>query len=123
MPTQAQKYLSSRGGIYDCSFENCAIRGLAPDGGLFLPSEIPTIPDDWTDQWTDWSFQELAFRIFSLYISRDEIPEVDLRQLVAKSYSKSTFRAPDVAPLITLDAENQLYLLELFHGVTFAFKE
>lgn len=120
-PTQSQTYLSSRGGNYNVSFEQCVIRGLAPDGGLFLPSEIPKI--DWTDDWTNWSFQELAFKIFSLYISQDEIPEDDLRRLVEKSYSKSTFRAPDIAPLITLDEEKNLHLLELFHGSTFAFKE
>ena len=67
------------------------------------------------------SFEELAFEIFSLYIDPNEIPSKDLKNIVNKSYS--AFRAPNVTPLVTLDQEKQLYLLELFHGPTFAFKD
>jgi threonine synthase len=57
--------------------------------------------------------------ILSLYISREEISEVDLRTLVQKSYQ--TFRDPDITPLKKLD--DKRYVLELFHGPTFAFKD
>lgn len=60
------------------------------------------------------SFTELAYRIFSLYISPSEIPSKDLETITRASYS--TFRTPEITPLITLDDEKQLYLLELFHG-------
>ena len=69
----------------------------------------------------DLSFQELAFKIFSLYISPSEIPPDDLRDIVNRSYS--TFRAPDITPLVTLQEKEQIHLLELFHGPTFAFKD
>lgn len=62
------------------------------------------------------SFEELAYRIFSLYISSSEIPPEDLQEIVRKSYSPSVFRAPETTPLVTLDEEKQLHLLELFHG-------
>ncbi len=62
------------------------------------------------------SFEELAFQIFSLYISPSDIPSKDLREIVRKSYSSSVFRAPEVTPLVTVDEEKQLHLLELFHG-------
>lgn len=97
------------------------LKGLASDGGLFIPEEIPSLPDDWQTNWRDLSFPELAFQIFSLYISSSEIPPSDLKRIVEKSYS--TFRADDVTPVITLDQEKRLHLLELFHGPTFAFKD
>lgn len=57
----------------------------------------------------------------SLYISRTEIPENDLKEIIHRSYS--TFRAQDITPIITLDQSKRLHLLELFHGPTFAFKD
>jgi threonine synthase len=97
------------------------LKGLAPDGGLFIPEEIPTLPDDWASNWKDLSFAELAYEIFSLYISSSEIPPADLKDIIRRSYS--TFRAKDVAPTVTLDKEKNIHLLELFHGPTFAFKD
>lgn len=97
------------------------LKGLATDGGLFVPEQIPHIPKDWQDTWPNLPFKDLALCIFSLYISSDEIPRDDLRDIVDRSYS--TFRAPDITPLVTLDEEQNLHLLELFHGPTFAFKD
>ncbi|EMF09267.1 threonine synthase [Sphaerulina musiva SO2202] len=117
----SQRYLSTRGGSYDLSFEEVVLKGLASDGGLFIPEEIPQLPSDFLAQWKDKSFQELAFEIFSLYISPGEIPSADLKNIIQRSYA--TFRAPDITPLQTLDAQKKLHLLELFHGPTFAFKD
>ncbi|USP74523.1 uncharacterized protein yc1106_01797 [Curvularia clavata] len=119
--TASQRYLSTRGGSYDFSFEEVVLKGLASDGGLFIPEEIPTLPDDWASKWKDLSFAELAFEIFSLYISPSEIPSADLKDIIHRSYS--TFRAKDVVPSVTLDKEKNIHLLELFHGPTFAFKD
>ncbi len=57
--------------------------------------------------------------MLSLYISPEEIPAADLKDIIHRSYS--TFRSPDTTPLVHL-RENH-YLLELFHGPTFAFKD
>ncbi len=97
------------------------LKGLAQDGGLFIPEEIPSLPADWASSWQDLSFADLAFEILSLYIAPSEIPSSDLRDIVRRTYS--TFRTADVTPLVTLDHEKQLHLLELFHGPTFAFKD
>ena len=97
------------------------LNGLANDGGLFIPEDIPQLPDEWSSAWPNLSFVELAFHIFSLYISPSEIPKDDLASIVQRSYS--TFRSPDITPLVTLDEEENLHLLELFHGPTFAFKD
>jgi threonine synthase len=97
------------------------LKGLASDGGLFIPEEIPSLPLDWVSRWRDLEFAELAFEVFSLYISPAEIPPADLKLLIQRSYG--AFRAPDVTPLITLNEKDNLHLLELFHGPTFAFKD
>ncbi|CAM1502104.1 Fc.00g040880.m01.CDS01 [Cosmosporella sp. VM-42] len=116
--TESQVYLSTRGGDYGLSFETVVLKGLAADGGLFLPHEIP-IATEW-QSWKDLSYTELAFQIFSLYISRSEIPAEDLKAVINQSYS--TFRAKEVTPLVQLQDDN-LYLLELFHGPSYSFKD
>ncbi|KAF2833313.1 tryptophan synthase beta subunit-like PLP-dependent enzyme [Ophiobolus disseminans] len=119
--TASQRYLSTRGGSYDLSFEEVVLKGLAADGGLFIPEEIPVLPENWASRWKDLSFEDLAYEIFSLYISSSEIPAADLKEIIRKSYS--TFRAKDITPTVTLDKEKNIHLLELFHGPTFAFKD
>ncbi|KAL8762087.1 MAG: hypothetical protein Q9184_001859 [Pyrenodesmia sp. 2 TL-2023] len=119
--TASQRYFSTRGGSNSLSFEDVILKGLGPDGGLYIPEEIPSLPSNWQDEWRDLSFEELAFQIFSLFISPAEIPVSSLKDIIHKSYS--TFRVRDVAPVVTLDADKRIYLLELFHGPTFAFKD
>lgn len=101
------------------SFEDVVMTGLAKDGGLFLPSVIPTLPPSFLQDWKDLSFTELAFKILRIYIAESEIPDADLKSLIERSYS--TFRTPDVTPLKQIDSD--IYLLELFHGPTYAFKD
>ncbi len=97
------------------------MKGLAADGGLFIPEEIPSLPRDWETKWKNFSFSELAFELLSLYISPSEIPPADLKEIIDRSYS--TFRSPETTPIVTLDEKNNPHLLELFHGPTFAFKD
>ncbi|ODV91675.1 hypothetical protein CANCADRAFT_74349 [Tortispora caseinolytica NRRL Y-17796] len=115
----SQKYLSTRSSDKLISFEEAVMTGLAPDGGLYIPSAFASLPD--LASWKDYSFQQVAFEILSLYISRDEISADDLKKLVDASYS--TFRDPHVTPVKPLDRDRDLYLLELFHGPTYAFKD
>jgi threonine synthase len=94
---------------------------LASDGGLFVPEQIPSLPASWESEWRNLSFEDLAFQILSLYISPSEIPPEDLKDIIRRSYS--TFRHPERTPVVELDQKKNLYLLELFHGPTFAFKD
>ncbi|KAK8094139.1 threonine synthase [Apiospora hydei] len=112
-----QRYLSTRGDDYDLSFEDVVLKGLASDGGLYIPEQIPSATQ-W-QSWKDLSFADLALEVLSLYISPTEIPREDLKGIIDRSYA--TFRAPETAPLKHL--HDNLYLLELFHGPTFAFKD
>ncbi|KAJ1928562.1 threonine synthase [Tieghemiomyces parasiticus] len=116
-------YHSTRGGASGYTFEAAVMQGLAPDGGLFIPEAIPELPAGWLTAWKDLSFQDLAVRIFRLFIDPAEIPDADLRTLVERSYGPN-FRAPDVTPVRPLGppAERR-WILELFHGPTFAFKD
>ncbi|QGA22022.1 hypothetical protein EYB26_009736 [Talaromyces marneffei] len=119
--TQSQRYLSTRGSSYGLSFEEVVLKGLASDGGLFIPEQIPELPAGWETEWRDLSFEDLAFKIFSLYISTSEIPSDDLKDIIRRSYS--TFRHEQRTPLVELSKDKKLHLLELFHGPTFAFKD
>lgn len=96
------------------------LKGLASDGGLFHPDEIPNVRQVYSN-WKDLSFSDLAYEIIRLYIDESEISNDELRGIVNRSYS--TFRHKDIAPTITLDKSKNLHLLELFHGPTYAFKD
>ncbi|PHH81368.1 hypothetical protein CDD82_938 [Ophiocordyceps australis] len=115
--TPSQRYLSTRGDDSGLSFEEVVLKGLASDGGLYIPEEIPRA-SCW-ETWKDLSYADLAYEILSLYISPAEIPPLHLKDIVTRSYS--TFRSPEVTPLIHLQQNH--FLLELFHGPTFAFKD
>lgn len=113
-------YRSTRSASADAhSFEEVVLKGLASDGGLFIPSKVPQLPADFVNTWKDLSFVELAFNIMRLYIESSEISDVELKELINKSYS--TFRHEDVTPIEKI--HDKLYLLELFHGPTYAFKD
>ncbi|KAI9438222.1 tryptophan synthase beta subunit-like PLP-dependent enzyme [Lactarius indigo] len=113
------RYFSTRGGDDLLSFEEAVLTGLAPDGGLYIPEYIPPLPQNWQEDWKSYSFVELSVAVLSLYISPDELSKDELRALVNRSYS--TFRHPDVTPVTKL-SDNE-FVLELFHGPTFAFKD
>ncbi|KAF6060504.1 threonine synthase [Candida albicans] len=83
------------------------------------PEELSFEDVDFLSKWADLSFNELAFEILRLYINENEIPNADLKDLITRSYS--TFRSSEVTPLKKLD--DNLYILELFHGPTYAFKD
>ncbi|EMG46511.1 THR4 Threonine synthase [Candida maltosa Xu316] len=120
MSSSSQVYRSTRSSSpEELSFEDVVMTGLAPDGGLYLPSAIPQLPSDFLTKWADLSFNELAFEILRLYINSNEIPDEDLKKLITNSYS--TFRSSEVTPLKKID--DNLYILELFHGPTYAFKD
>jgi len=101
------------------SLPQAVFAGLAPDGGLYIPEHIPELPSNWKTAWNTHSFVDLSVEILSLYISPEELSIYDLRDLVERSYK--TFRHQDVTPLVRL--EDRKFVLELFHGPTFAFKD
>ncbi|KAF5392667.1 hypothetical protein D9757_000932 [Collybiopsis confluens] len=113
------KYSSTRGGPEELSFEDTVLTGLAPNGGLYIPTSIPNLPDNWQNDWKDYSFVDLSVAVLSLYISQEELSQSELRGLAEKSYAG--FRHPEITPLKKL--EDKRYVLELWHGPTWAFKD
>jgi threonine synthase len=112
------KYRSTRGKVSPIGFIDMFLMGLGDDGGLIVPEKIPTVSPEQLEGWSRLSYEDLMFEIFSLY-ANDEIPEEDLRTLIHDSYAG--FTSPEVLPLTALN--DSLYVLELFHGPTFAFKD
>lgn len=110
------QYLSTRGQVKDLTFKEAIMMGLADDGGLLLPAHIPLIPPDELDGLIDLSYPDLAFNILQRFI--DDIPASRLRELIQRSYA--TFSVPEVTPVVK---KGNLYILELFHGPTLAFKD
>ena len=110
------KFVSTRGQAGSVSFSEAVAQGLAPDGGLYLPSEFPDITPFLSD-WENMSYSELCFSFFRLFAT--DINENTLREIVEDSYSR--FSHNEIAPIVSLD-EN-LKVLELFHGPTLAFKD
>jgi threonine synthase len=111
------RYISTRGGIRPVDFSEAVMMGLAEDGGLLLPAELPDCRAQ-LDFWRKLSYPELAFEVMRPFIG-NAMPEEDFRSLVQQSYA--TFRHKDIVPVIKL--ADQLYLAELFHGPTLAFKD
>lgn len=112
------KYISTRGGSTPQTFEQVLLTGLAPDGGLYVPAELPQFSAKEIASWKTLSYPDLALKVITPFIG-DEIPTETLRKIVHESYAE--FEHPDVAPLTELAAND--YMLELYHGPTLAFKD
>ena len=112
------KFVSTRGKVSGIGFIDTVLMGLANDGGLLVPEKIPQIPEEKLKAMSKLTYQELAYEIFSYYVE-NEIPENELKQLINKSYA--SFRNPEVTPIKKV--KDNMYVLELFHGPTFAFKD
>ena len=112
------KYISTRGGGIPQTFEQVLLTGLAPDGGLYVPAELPHFSIEELASWRNLSYPELALKIVPAFVG-DDIPAEALRKIVIDSYAQ--FDHPEVAPLTKL-AKND-FMLELYHGPTLAFKD
>ncbi|NKI96123.1 threonine synthase [Rhizobacter sp. SG703] len=113
------KYISTRGDATQRGFSDILLEGLAPDGGLYLPTHYPQVDAPTLARWRELPYHELAFEILSLYI--DDIPAADLRRLAAKTYTPAVFGSTEIAPITAL--RPGLYLQGLSNGPTLAFKD
>lgn len=111
-------YSSTRGSAPDLGFCDVVLAGLASDGGLYLPKTWPTVSADQMHAWRDLSYAELATEVL-LQFTGEEISRDDMQRMTDAAYGD--FGHPAVAPLVQL--EDKLWLLELFHGRTLAFKD
>lgn len=111
-------YRSTRGESNGKSFEEVVLGGLAPDGGLFVPELIPKMSLSEIEGLRGKTFEDVAYAVISKFVSPDDIPTADLKRIIKASYS--TFRHEERTPSIKY---KDFWVLELFHGPTFAFKD
>jgi threonine synthase len=106
-------YYSTRNKNNFVSFKTAVLKGLAKDGGLFMPESIAVLPPSMIQEIEKYSFQEIGYEVSKNFIG-GEIPDQKLLTII-----ESAIDFP--APLIELS--DQLFVLELFHGPTLAFKD
>ncbi len=94
------------------SFRDALFNGLAPDGGLYMPETIPRLTDEFLANLSKQSLPSAGNQVASAFI--DDIPTREIAEIVARALNFP-------CPLVPL--EEGMYLLELFHGPTFAFKD
>ena len=108
-------YISTRGGIEPIAFQPAVMMGLADDGGLIVPASIPDVTGR-LDEWRGLTYPQLALEVMRLFIG--DVPAADLKALIDRSYGPAF--GPQVAPVVAVGG---LYVLELWHGPTQAFKD
>ena len=111
------EYISTRNKEKIFSYKDVFLKGLAPDGGLFVPKNIPVFNSSELKKLRNLSYNELAVKIISKFCS-DEFSNEEIKDIVEKSYRN--FRVNDVVKIKKL---KKISLLELFHGPTLAFKD
>jgi len=111
------EYISTRNTKKVFTFREVFLKGLAPDGGLFVPKKIPQYTSRELQKLRNLSYNELAIKII-LKFCEDEFNENEIKNLVRNSYKN--FRVKNVVAVKKLE---KLNLLELFHGPTLAFKD
>jgi threonine synthase len=116
--TNSIKYISTRGNAPKLSFKDVVFEGLASDGGLYIPEYWPSLSKDMINSFSSMTYQEIAYEVISPYID-SSLTEKDLKDIINKSYS--CFDNSEITPLTKLN--NEHYLLELYHGPTYAFKD
>ena len=112
-------YLSTRGGMAPQPFSDILLEGLAPDGGLAVPEQLPQVSAETLESWRGLPYADLAFEVLSRFAT--DIPADDLRGLTRAAYTSQIFNSEDIVPLRPLD--NGLSLLGLSEGPTLAFKD
>ncbi len=97
----------------EVSFKKAVFKGLPEDNGLYMPAQIPLFHEDFMASLTRHSFHDIAFAMARMIIE-DEIAEADLRTIIEEAFD---FEVP------VRNVHDNIYVLELFHGPTLAFKD
>jgi threonine synthase len=111
-------YISTRGGGPVSSAE--AIKtGIAPDGGLFVPDSLPIVRESLLKEMKSMNYQGRAVEILSLFLT--DFTREEIKACVEQAYNRDSFEDPGIAPLKKIS--ESLYVMELWHGPTSAFKD
>ena len=111
------EYISTRNSKKIFSFKDVFLNGLAPDGGLFVPKDIPIYTPVELQKLKKLSYNELAIEIISKFC-KEEFDDLEIKEIVNNSYKN--FRVKNTVEIKKIEG---ISLLELFHGPTLAFKD
>ena len=109
-------YKSTRSNSDKVTASQAILKGLADDGGLFVPDSIPALEVP-LEKLADMTYQETAYEVMKLML--DDFTEEELKRCIDRAYD-SKFDTEEMTPLVKVENE---YFLELFHGATIAFKD
>lgn len=109
-------YKSTRGGESGISASSAILKGLAQDGGLFVPDRIPEL-DVPMEKLVEMNYQEVAYEVMSRFFT--DFTEKELKECIARAYDEKF----DTEEIVSLTKAEGIYFLELFHGATIAFKD
>ena len=110
------QYKSTRNSNVTVTASEAILKGLADDGGLFVPVEIPKLSIPFFEL-KEMNYQETAYAVMSRFLT--DFTEEELKSCIGKAYDNK-FDTEEIAPLVKVD---DTYYLELFHGATIAFKD
>ena len=109
-------YRSTRDDSVKVTASQAILKGLAADGGLFVPESIPSL-DKSLEELSKMNYKEVAYEVMKLML--DDFTEEELKSCIDRAYD-SKFDTEEMTPLVKVENE---YFLELFHGATIAFKD
>ena len=115
------QYVSTTGDTAPVDFEAAILDGFAADGGLYVPTQLPTITLKQLAAWKDLSFVDLAYEVLSQFMDESILSEQELRQILKDSYQP--FYHPETVPFYKLTSHKNTTIQELFHGPTLSFKD
>ncbi len=111
-------YASTRNQSIKVSSAEAIVKGIAEDGGLFVPCKIPSISAEKIKEMADYPYTRRAEEIMSLFLA--DFSEDEIKKCISSAYNEKNFGSPDIAPLRSLENAE---VLELWHGPTCAFKD
>ncbi|MDD5945941.1 MAG: threonine synthase [Clostridia bacterium] len=109
-------YIGTRNRNIKLKASEAILKGICPDGGLFIPEEMPVMEKK-IDELSKMNYRDLAYEVMSLFFT--DFTEEELRYCINNAYDEK-FDTPEIAPVVEKDG---VFFLELFHGKTIAFKD
>ena len=109
-------YHSTRGGDEHITASEAILKGIAPDGGLYVPDHIPVLEKSMKEL-ADMDYREIAYEVMRLFLT--DYTAQELRDCISRAYDEK-FDTPQIAPIVK---RHDAFYMELFHGATIAFKD
>ena len=115
------RYTSTRDSSLSYTFEEALTSGYAPDGGLFVPTDLPKLDSLTLKEWSTLTFPQLAMKMIRMFISADEISDHELGTICQDSFVNGFDES--VGSTVPVRRVGSSFIVELFHGPTFCFKD